>query len=69
MPNDPEKLGRLKLAIRAVRTDQISSVRKAARLYNISFSTLQRRVYSIQQFSIANRTKRKLIETEEQTLL
>ena len=47
MPNNPEKLGRLELAIRAVRTDQISSVRKAARLYDISFSTLQRRVYGI----------------------
>lgn len=48
MLKDPGRAGRLDLAIRAVITDQITSVRKAARSYDVSFSTLQRRIYDIQ---------------------
>ena len=58
---NPGQAGRLELAIQVVQIGQITSVRKAARLYDVLFSTLQQRVYSIQQLSIANRTKRKLI--------
>ena len=69
MPNDPGQLGRLELAIQAVKTGQITSVRKAAQSYDIPRSTLQTRLHGTKQCSIANRTKRKLTETEEETLL
>jgi hypothetical protein len=69
MPNDPGQEGRLELAIRAIRSGQITSVRRAVRLYDIPRSTLQRRLDGITQRSIAGRTKRKLTETEEYTLL
>ncbi len=69
MPNDPGQLGRLELAIQAVKTGQITSVRKAAQLYDVPRSTLQTRLNGTKQRSTANPTKRKLTETEEETLL
>lgn len=53
----------------AVKTGQITSVRKAAQLYDVPRSTLQTRLNRTKQRSTANRTKRKLTETEEKTLL
>ena len=49
MPNDPKQMGRLELAIQAFKTGQISSMQKAARLYDIPFSTLQRWLNGIKQ--------------------
>ena len=69
MPNDPGQLGRLELAVRAVQKSQITSVRKAALLYDVPRSTLQDRLNSIKHRVSANRTKRKLTKTEEETLL
>ena len=69
MPNDSGQLGRLELAIRAIQTGQLTSVRKAAQLYNIPRTTLRRRLNGIQQRAIASYTKRKLTETEEEALL
>ena len=69
MPNDLRQEGRLELAIQAINLGQISSVRKAAQLYDVPRSTLQRRLNGLKQRSTANRTKRKLTETEEKTLL
>ena len=40
MPNDPKQLGKLELAIQAIKTGQITSVRKAAQLYNVPRNTL-----------------------------
>ena len=69
MPKDSGQGGRLELAIRAVKSGQITSVRKAAQLYDIPRTTLQKRLNGIKERSIVNRTKRKLTETEEETLL
>ena len=69
MPNDPGQLGRLELAIRAIQTGQLTSVRKAAQLYDIPRTTLRDRLTGTKQRLLTDRTKRKLTETEEDTLL
>ena len=69
MPKDSSQEGRLLLAIKAIDLGQITSIRKAASLYNVPRSTLQTRFNGRRQLAIANRTKRKLTETEEYTLL
>ena len=69
MPKDSSQEGRLLLAIKAIELGQITSIRKAASLYNVPRSTLQTRFNGRRQLAIANRTKRKLTETEEYTLL
>ena len=69
MPNDLKQEGRLELAIQVINTGRISSVRKAAQLYDVPRSTLQTRLNGTKQHALANRTKRKLTETEELTLL
>ena len=69
MPKDLRQEGRLELAIRAVQTGQIISVQRAAHLYNVPRTTLRDRLTGIKQRSITDRTKRKLTETEEYTLL
>lgn len=69
MPNDPGQLRRLELAIQAIKTDRITSVRKAAQSYDVPRSTLQRRLNGIKERVQAYRTERKLTETEEDTLL
>ena len=40
MPNDPGQFGRLELAIQAVKSGQISTIRKAANLYDVPRTTL-----------------------------
>ena len=42
MPNDPGQLGRLELAIQAVKNGQISSIRKTAQSYDVPRTTLDR---------------------------
>ena len=69
MPNDSGQEGRLLLATRAVQSGQISSIRTAVKLYDVPRTTLRRRLNGIQQRSISSRTKHKLTETEEYTLL
>ena len=69
MPNDPRQIGRLELAIQAITIGRVSSIQKAARSYDVPFSTLRRRLHGTKQQSLSNRTKRKLTETEETTLL
>ena len=69
MPKDPGQGGRLELAIRAVKLGQITSVRKAAQLYDIPRTTLQKRINGIKEHLIVDRTKRKLIKIEKETLL
>ena len=60
---------RLELAIQAFKTGWISSMQKAAWLYDIPFSILQRWLNGIKQQSLTNHTKHKLTETEKNTLL
>jgi hypothetical protein len=65
---DPSYEGRLLLAIDAVNNKKVKNVRQVARLYDITQSTLQRRL----QGSISERNigiaRRKLTPTEEETL-
>ena len=69
MPKDPGQDGRLELAVQAIKNNRVSSIRKAAYSYDVPRSTLQTRLNGTIQRSIANRTKRKLTETEEDILL
>ena len=69
MSNDPKQDGRLELAIQAIKSDRVTSVRRAAQLYDVPRSTLQDRLNGNKKRVLANRTKRKLTETEELTLL
>ena len=64
-----QKEGRLTLSKQAIQTKQISSFRRAARLYNIPRSTLQDRVNGALPQATANAQKRKLRPTEEQVLV
>ena len=69
MPKNLGQLGRLELAIQAVRNGQITSIQKAAQLYDIPRSTLRDRLNGGQEQASVNRTKRKLTITEEDTIL
>ena len=69
MPNNSGQLGRLELAIQAVRSGQITSVQKAVQLYNVPQSTLQDQLNGIQEHISAHHIQCKLTETEEETLL
>ena len=69
MPKDSGQLGRLELAIQAVRNGQITSIQKAAQLYDIPRTTLRDRLNGGQEQALSNRTKRKLTVTEEDILL
>jgi hypothetical protein len=64
-----ETEGRIILATQAIQNDQKLTVRKASRLYNAPRSTLQNRLAGIQPQAIFNARKRKLLPTEEQTLV
>jgi transposase len=64
-----QKEGRLALSNQAFQTKQISSYRKAAKLYNVPRSTLTRRVNGSLPQAAANAQKRKLHPTEEQSLV
>ena len=69
MPNDPGQDGRLLLAIRAIKSDRVTSIRKAAQLYDIPRSTLQRRLNGTKERVPAHNIERKLINIEKETLL
>ena len=69
MSNDPKQDGRLELAIQAIKSDRVTSVRRAAQLYDVPRSTLQDRLNGNKQRVLANLTKRKLTKTKELTRL
>jgi len=60
--------GRLQLAVNALKKGQITSVREAARLFNVPRSTLQARYKGRLQRSYKRAHNTKLSETEESTL-
>ena len=64
-----QKEGRLSLAIAAIQRDQIQHVYSAAKLYNTPLSTLQDRLAGALPQAAANAKKRKLLLTEEQSLV
>jgi predicted HTH domain antitoxin len=66
--NPSNNEGRLQLAVNALKKDQITSVREAARLYNVPRSTLQARYKDRLQRSYKRAHNTKLSETKEITL-
>ena len=61
--------GRLSLAVAAIQREQIQHVFSAAKLYNTPLSTLQDRLAGALPQAAANAKKRKLLSTEEQSLV
>ena len=61
--------GRVQLAILAIKNQQISSIREAARQFNMPYTSLYRRLngYTFRTETRAN--NHKLTETEEESLL
>ena len=66
--NDPGYEGRLSLAIDALKTQKTKDLRSTARLYDVSKSTLQRRLNGTIPASEAGIARRKLTPTEESVL-
>ena len=64
-----QKEGRLTLSRHAFQTKQISSYRKAAKTYNVSPSTLRRRINGTLPQPVTNARKRKLQPLEEESLV
>ena len=64
-----QKEGRLSLSVQAIQKNQISSVRKAAKLYDVPRTSLQSRVQGVIPKTQSNARKRKLQPTEEQSLV
>ena len=64
-----QKEGRLSLAVAAIQREQIQHVFSAAKLYNTPLSTLQDRLAGALPQAVANAKKRKLLSTEEQSLV
>jgi hypothetical protein len=64
-----EQEGRILLAIKAIKNQEISSIREAARRFNVPFSTLQRRLDGQQFRHEARANNHKLTQFEEESLL
>jgi predicted HTH domain antitoxin len=64
-----QKEGRIALAIDAFQQGHFTSVRSAAKAYDVPFSTLQYRVHKHPARRDSVPTNRKLITTEELTLI
>ena len=60
---------RVELALKAIRLCQLPSIRAAAALYQVSYSTLSRRLRGQTSRSNGQVPNRRLTPTEEQTLL
>ncbi|EDO04891.1 hypothetical protein SS1G_07374 [Sclerotinia sclerotiorum 1980 UF-70] len=63
------KEARINLAIKAIRTSQNLSIRKAAKLYNIPHTTLTSRMNGILPFTEHRSANHKMTELEEKSLL
>ena len=66
--NSAKQEGRILLAIQAFKTQEISSIREAARRFNTPKATLRRRLYSVQNRAISRANNYKLTETKEESL-
>jgi hypothetical protein len=66
--NSIEQEGRLLLAIQAIKNQEISAVRKAARCFDVPESTLRSRLRGVQHRAISRANSHKLTELEEETL-
>jgi hypothetical protein len=66
--NLTEQEGRILLAIQAIKNQEISSVRKAARIYNVPETTLRDRRHGTTNRAISRANSHKLTEIEEESL-
>jgi hypothetical protein len=66
---DPQKEGRILLAIQAVNSGQIKSLKAAARSYDVPYTTLNERYHGILSRRDSQPNSRKLTDTEEEVLL
>lgn len=64
-----EQEGRILLAISDLRNGRILRVAQAARIYNISRSSLQKRLSGIQPRSLVRANSHKLAQFEEESLI
>ena len=64
-----QKEGRLAILKQSIQNKQILSLRKAAKLYSVPRTSLQRRVDGSIPIAQSNAKKRKLQPTEEQALV
>ena len=69
MVKDVQQKGRLSLAIKAIQTGQITSIRRAVQLYNVPRTTLRDALQTKEQSKTLPRTTNKLTKTEESTLV
>ena len=61
--------GKLEIAISDLKSGKIPSLRRAAAIYGVPFSTLQRRYRGSQRKAVNNIKKQKLTPSEEETLI
>jgi hypothetical protein len=66
--NSAEQEGRILLAIEAFQNKEISSIREAARRFNLPFSSLQNRLTGLKNRSESRANNHKLTEIEEESL-
>ena len=67
--NSIEQEGRLLLAIQAIKNQEISSVRQAARVYNVPESTLRDRLHGKIYCAEKRANNHKLTRNEEESLV
>jgi DeoR/GlpR family transcriptional regulator of sugar metabolism len=67
--NSKEKEGRAQMAVSALKKAEISSIREAARVYNVSEKTLRRRLRGITARSETRANSHKLTQNEEESLV
>jgi DNA invertase Pin-like site-specific DNA recombinase len=67
--NSIEKEGRIILAISALNKQEISSIREAARIFNISHATLCRRINGTTSRLETRANSHKLTQNEEESLV
>ena len=66
--NSIEQEGRVLLAAQAIKKQEISTIREAARHFNVPKSTLSTRLQGIQNRANSRANSHKLTEIEEQSL-
>ncbi|KAJ5752977.1 hypothetical protein N7520_009894 [Penicillium odoratum] len=67
--NSAEQEGRIQLAVQALKKDEISTIREAARLFNVSESTLRRRRAGVKARVDLRANSHKLTNNEEISLV
>ncbi|CDM38174.1 Probable transposable element [Penicillium roqueforti FM164] len=66
--NSIEQEGRILLAIQAIKSQEISSIREAARRFDVPETTLRRRLRGITNRATSRANSHKLTEIEEESL-